>query len=101
MLITFEDDETGYLDWLQRYPTGLVLNTRRDIDPAYMVLNGASCATISRHRGMHANPGGFTERGYIKVCADGIGELRRWVRSNGRADGTFSKECSLCNPGGG
>jgi hypothetical protein len=42
--------------------------------------------------------GAFTEMSYKKVCADKIEELRTWVRRHGRRDGSFSRECSLCNP---
>ena len=31
-----------------------------------------------------------------KNVADSLADLRAWVRRNGSADGSFSKECSIC-----
>ena len=93
----FEGNDAGYRAWLTIHPDGYVLNTRRGIDPAYMVLHRAGCHSISQYAA-NAPEGAFTERNYIKVCASDLDEMRNWVRSNGRPDGSFSKECGFCRP---
>ncbi len=97
MFVIFKNDDDGYLKWLQENQSGFVVNTReRIIDPDYMVLHNASCKQISKYPNMIQNPGGFTERDYIKICSDSINGLSEWVRNNGRLDGSFSKECGNC-----
>lgn len=97
MFVVFKNDDDGYLKWLQDNQSGFVLNTREAIiDPDYMVLHNASCKQISVYPNMIQNPGGFTERDYIKICSDSKEGLSEWVKQNGRADGSFSKECSKC-----
>ena len=75
--------------------SGFVLNARRRLVPSYMVLHRSTCPSISQSTRM-ARDGGFTERGYVKVCATDAQALRDWVRQHGRADGSFSKECGCC-----
>jgi hypothetical protein len=92
----FENDDQ-YYKWLADNPAGFVLNTSRDCPPHYMVLHRASCRHISDPT--HENePGGFTERRYIKVAATYIESLRDWVAEYGRVDRSFSKACSHCKP---
>jgi len=93
----FDGDDAAYRAWLAANRDGYVLNTRRRIDPGYMVLHRAGCYSISRYAD-NAPEGAFTERGYIKVCASELDAMRDWVRSNGRPDGSFSKECGICRP---
>jgi hypothetical protein len=46
-----------------------------------------------------ARPGGFTTRGYIKVCSDSLAELQQYARGRGaRPDGSFSSKCRSCSP---
>jgi hypothetical protein len=95
-LIEFKDDDIAYLRWLNMHPDGYVVNTTRNKSPDYMVLHRASCQSISQYSSI-AKPGGFTERGYIKVCADQLNSLKSWVRRSGCPNGTFSSECSCLN----
>lgn len=93
----FDSDDSVYLKWLAAHPTGFVINTRRRVDPGYVVLHRAKCPSISSPT-TAASPGCFTERRYIKICAGSVEELRRWARGSGRPDGSFSKACGLCWP---
>ncbi len=103
MATVFERDDTGYLAWLQDHPNGYVLNTNprgkanRRFNPDYMVLHRAQCRTICNLIST-AREGGFTGRNYVKICSESIPDLREWVRQHGRPDGSFSNECSHCNP---
>jgi hypothetical protein len=93
----FTDNDGAYLRWLRAHPNGYVVNTTRGLSLNYMVLHRARCTSISDYRG--AEPGAFTERGYVKACAETVDELRAWVRANGRRVGTFtSEQCLMCKP---
>jgi hypothetical protein len=87
----FFHNENGYLNWLRSHPQGFVINTGRSKNTNYMVLHHAWCRQISKYS-KNADPGGFTERDYIKICASDLSSLRDWVRQHGRSDGTFSTE---------
>ena len=91
----FDGDDAAYQAWLAAHPHGYVLNVRRSLVPGYMVLHRADCHSIGKYH-ERSKPGGFTERGYLKVCADELVDLRAWVRRHGRPDGSFSKQCSRC-----
>ena len=88
----FDNDDNAYLAWLDHYLDGFVINTTRSRNASYMVLHRAGCPHISIPRKM-VGPGGFTEREYIKICSINVESLRKWVRENGRRDGSFSSEC--------
>ena len=90
----FDHNDTSYLHWLQDYPEGYVLNVRRKRPSSgYVVLHRSTCAAISNPKQNH---GAFTERGYRKICAETVDELRVAALAEGRLDGSFTKECSVC-----
>ena len=94
----FDKQDGKYLDWLVEHPNGFVLNRYRCKSDSYLVLHKAGCDRIRNYNQM-AQPGGFTSRSYIKVCADTISDLEAYVRTKGgRPDGTFTRRCSKCNP---
>jgi hypothetical protein len=97
MAVEFNSGDGPYLAWLGAHPTGFVLNTGRSHPPEYMVLHRASCPSISVLV-PPARPGGFTERDYVKVCADSVADLSAWDRLNRRPSGSFSKLCPRCDP---
>jgi hypothetical protein len=90
----FLDDDDGYLGWLNDNPAGFVLNVRRSPGPNYTVLHRATCQSIARSR----DDGAYTARGYRKLVADNVDDLRRYTRSLGRSDGSFSVVCGNCSP---
>lgn len=96
MPLIFVNDEEGYQKWLADHPSGHVVNARRNLTSSYMVLHTARCRSISRYSGF-APEGAFTERAYLKICSDDLGELRNWLKNHDRPDGSFSKICSLCH----
>lgn len=91
----FTDDDDGYLRWITHHPNAYVVNIERGERPGYAVLHRASCSSIARAR----DDGAYTERGYRKVVSEDLQSLRAYVRSIGRADGSFSKHCGRCQPG--
>ena len=93
----FVDDDRGYLSWLGRHPHGFVLNCPRGFSTKETVLHRATCSFVNDTQpGIPA--GAFTERQYVKVCADTVSALREWVRSRGRDDGDFAKSSCSCHP---
>ncbi|MFM5968695.1 MAG: hypothetical protein ACKOQ8_06635 [Micrococcales bacterium] len=90
----FANDEAGYLNWIAENPEGFVLNVERSPRPSYLVLHRATCSTIAKPR----DDGAYTDRGYQKVVASDLNELRGYARRVGRADGSFSKACGHCQP---
>jgi hypothetical protein len=97
-VIVFSDNEAAYLRWVAKHPNGFVVNTRRELDPDYLVLHRATCATVNKHRGMDENPGGFTERNFQKICCDSLPDLVNYLRGTTGLSDPFSKECSKCTP---
>ena len=90
------DDDDGYVGWIEDHPAGFVLNVRRNPGVNYAVLHRSTCQTISKPR----DAGAYTGRGYRKVVAETVDDLRRFTRSLGRADGSFSGVCRRCKPFG-
>ncbi len=91
----FANDDTSYLNWIAENPDGFVLNVERSPRPAYLVLHRATCSTIAKPR----DDGAYTDRGYQKVVASDLDDLRGYARRAGRADGSFSLVCGHCQPG--
>jgi hypothetical protein len=94
----FDNDDGAYFEWLAGHPTGFVVNGRQEFDRDYLVLHRASCGSVNVHRGMKDEPGGFTERNFVKYCADSIEDLEAYLNKLAGRSQSFSKECSLCKP---
>ena len=90
----FENDDAGYLKWLNQNPEGFVVNVERSPRPEYLILHRATCSTIAKAR----EEGAYTDRGYRKVVANDLDELRGFARRIGRGDGSFSQTCGHCQP---
>ncbi len=86
----FVDDDTGYLRWTQRHPSGFVVNADRQPRPGYLVLHRATCPTIT---GTPARGSAWT-KDYIKVCAVDGSPLERWAK---RLGGSL-RSCGRCRP---
>lgn len=99
----FDSNDVEYHSWLAQHPDGYVLNLQRNPSSTYSVLHRASCYSISRQSGVL---GKFTQRQYIKVCADEVAPLVTFVSGLGPSTGApvatrtrpFSKRCGLCAP---
>ena len=73
----FEDDDAGYLAWIDGHQHGFVVNTTRKPDPRYLILHRVSCGTI---RGKPACGERWMTGDFIKACAETRVELDRWAR---------------------
>lgn len=94
MVFQFERDDVAYLRWLEEHPGGYVLNSNYSFSPRLTVIHSATCATIKKASATGRRDGGFTERGYVKVFADGIDALQEWM-ANKRTDVT-ARICGIC-----
>jgi hypothetical protein len=88
----FEEDDAGYLTWIDGHQRGFVVNTFRQPDPQYLVLHRASCGTI---RGTPACGKRWTTGDYIKACSETRADLDHWARQN---VGGELHPCGLCRP---
>ena len=93
-VITFEKNDTGFLKWVAEHKDGWVVNSRKQFDPSYLVLHRSFCRSISNTH----NPGGFTERAYVKICANTLREIVSYLSIRTRKKAPFSKVCSRCMP---
>ena len=86
-MITFENEEQEYLQWLRNHEHGFVLN-RRDRHDTYMV-HTARC--------MHIND--QTEKvtytvSRNKMCSDRLEDIQAWASKRGYS----IDECPTCKP---
>lgn len=91
-VVEFDGDDAGYLEWLHAHPDGYVVNVQRDRSPDYVVLHRATCIFISRP----VKQGGYTERNYVKYCAETEVDAGFAAAICGRKRGSFSRRCSHC-----
>ena len=90
--VEFDGDDERYLEWLCAHPNGYVVNVRRSRSSAYVVLHRAACGWISRP----VPRGGYTERGYVKYCAETEADAGLVPALCGRHQGSFSNRCGKC-----
>ena len=91
-VVEFDGDDERYFEWLCAHPDGYVVNVRRTRSPAYVVLHRATCGWISRP----VPKGGYTERGYVKYCAETEAGASLVPAMCGRRRGSFSNQCGKC-----
>lgn len=70
-VVEFKDDDPSYLAWIKARKGGWVVNADRVPKARYLQLHKASCPAISDER----KAGAYTERQYIKYCAEDRQEL--------------------------
>jgi hypothetical protein len=88
----FEDDDTGYLAWVETHPHGFVVNTYRKPDLRYLMLHRATCGTIT---GKPARGDRWTTGLFLKACAETRSTLDSWAR---QIAGGELHPCGLCHP---
>ncbi|GBE17851.1 hypothetical protein BMS3Abin16_00439 [archaeon BMS3Abin16] len=85
----FVDDDERYLDWIEKNPSGFVVNSLRNPLTGYLMLHHADCWTIST-----PTRSNWTIHQYIKFCAPDKTELENWAQNEVRRD---LKYCGICN----
>lgn len=91
----FERDDNAYLAWVEGHPDGFILTSSPSLTPIHTKIHRASCDLIRILKG-NAQPGGFTERDYIKVYGPDVASLQRWAREQ-RSNATC-QPCPRCKP---
>lgn len=86
----FRDDDDGYLAWLALHRDGYVLNIARNHNAVDARVHHAGCPWID---GQKRRDGALTEQ-YIKVCAENLTELERWITDHVR---TSIPPCRKCH----
>jgi hypothetical protein len=85
----FQDNDQGYLKWLEDNPKGYVLNCDRVPVASYLILHQANCSTIN---GMPTADSSWT-RDYIKVCSRSRLALISWANSKTKGTTQFCEHC--------
>jgi hypothetical protein len=80
----FQDDDTGFFDWLDRHPDGHFINSERIPKPGHLVLHRPACPHIDRDPSLHWT------KDYIKICSQSRSDLEKW------AVGTIGGDATLC-----
>jgi hypothetical protein len=73
-MIHFRDDDARYLQWVENFPAGFVVNCTRTPMPSYLMLHRASCRSIRTPKRTN-----YTTSDYIKVCALDRRDLEQWA----------------------
>jgi hypothetical protein len=63
----FEDDDAGYLAWVENHQHGFDVNSYRKPDPRYLILHRATCGTIT---GKPARDDRWMTGEFIKACSE-------------------------------
>ena len=89
MVKLFDNDETGYLKWVQANPRGFVANVdRAGTVPQYPMVHVATHGSMSS-----AKIGNFTTGDYVKFCSTDLDALEQYSQPKfGRA----LTRCSQC-----
>lgn len=77
MAIQFEDDDTGYLQWVQANPHGYVVN----VDVPNRVLQYPMVHRATHQVISSATRSNYTTAQYIKVCGHDLAALERWSQA--------------------
>jgi hypothetical protein len=92
-IVTFRNDDGGYLAWLAANPTGWVVNTTRTPSAGYVKLHRAGCPSISAPQRTR-----WTTGDYAKVCAPERRALDEWAA--GELGGPLQTGCACVQHGG-
>jgi hypothetical protein len=97
MATEFLGNDQAYLGWIAEHPNGFILNTYSPPDPGLLMLHRAACRLIREMQGK-AEPGGFTERQYMKVCAESASDIYDWAGVELGASPKSVHNCQVCRP---
>ena len=86
---TFNNDEAGYLQWVNANPLGYVVNAPKQRGAAPDMLHRASCSDITTDQRTN-----YTTTDYEKICSLDKQELIDW----GVKNSSDFRKCKHCNP---
>jgi hypothetical protein len=88
----FNNDEIGYLSWIEANPQGFVANADRSLSfPQYPMVHTASHRLVSSPK-----IGNFTTGDYVKFCSTDLDALERYSQTE---FGRPLTRCSQCMSG--
>ena len=89
MVELFDNDETGYLKWVQSNPHGFVANVdRAGRVPQYPMVHATTHGSMSS-----AKIGNFTTGDYVKFCSTDLDALEQYSQT--KFDRSLTR-CSTC-----
>lgn len=91
-IVSFVDDDTGYLAWIAAHPKGYVLNCERTPTPRYLVLHRADCHTVAPRNAADAR---IWTTAYRKVTSLTAEDLISWAE---RETAASPAPCRICRP---
>ncbi|UCE98074.1 MAG: hypothetical protein JSV74_01740 [Dehalococcoidia bacterium] len=90
-MITFNNDDNGYLNWIRNNHNGYVINYAHSPLAEILSLHRAGCSTISIKKKQTT----WTANGHIKTCANDREELVKWTKER---FGHGPIPCGICKP---
>lgn len=89
MVELFDNDEIGYLKWVQANPQGFVANVdRAGTVPQYPMVHAATHGSMSSSK-----IGNFTTGAYVKFCSTDLDAMERYSQTK---FGRSLTRCSQC-----
>ncbi|WHZ20487.1 MAG: hypothetical protein OJF55_002636 [Rhodanobacteraceae bacterium] len=77
MVVSFRNDDAGYLKWVHGNPGGYVVNVDEPHSmPQYPMVHSASHKAISS-----SSRSNYTTGRYLKFCSVSLEELERWSKA--------------------
>lgn len=92
----FDNDESGYREWIKTHPLGFVLVSWNPPRPEYISIHRADCYTINPEKAKHKD--NWT-KSYIKVCGNTVEELTEWVEEKWKQNAQIHL-CGHCKKAG-
>jgi hypothetical protein len=90
-MVTYLDDDAGFIEWRDSHPRGFIVNHDRVPAARYLKVHHATCWTLEGALPRH---GGNWTTAYAKRCDRDLDALRRWARSIGGE----LQACAFCSP---
>jgi hypothetical protein len=90
----FENDDAGYLEWIDRHSSGYVVNGPRPLGSGYLMLHEATCVHISVPASNYTD-GSWTGHEFGKLCANRRADALAWLQSE--LD-RVPERCASCAP---
>jgi hypothetical protein len=88
-MVTFDNDEQGYLRWVEANPHGFVINAPKSGSGFPYMLHKATCGSITTSKQTN-----YTTTDFKKICSLNREELVVW----GDNDSDDFRLCALCKP---
>jgi hypothetical protein len=88
-VLRFDDDDAGYMTWVNTHAEGFVLNQTRLVRPKAPTLHRAGCPSLSAARGAGQT---LTVRA-VKVCGPNADALAAWSMAQGSGLPTACRRC--------